>query len=97
MDGSKHAGLQRLFQKDSNKFVLLHRNGNAVAFQLAPDGGASVVDRQTDVSFHATGRALLDEGWKCVGPGSAYSGLFESDDPSETETVCFTSECKKGG
>lgn len=71
------AGLQRLFQKGANNFVLLHKNGKAVAFQSDQKGSVDIVDRQTDVNFRSTGLSLIDDGWKCVGPGSEYSGLFE--------------------
>jgi hypothetical protein len=75
-DDSK-AGLQRLFQKDANTFILLHKDGKAIAFQSDQNGNVSIVDRQTDVDFRSTGKSLLDDGWKCVGPGLEYSGLFE--------------------
>lgn len=73
-------GLQRLFQKDVDHFILLHKDGKAVAFQIDPDGNSNVVDRQTDVNFRETGRSLRDDGWKCVGPGLEWSWLFESGD-----------------
>lgn len=73
----KNAGLQRLFEKDTNNFVLLHKNGKAIAFQLDRNGKVSIVDRQTDINFRSTGLSLLGDGWKCVGPGLKYSWLFE--------------------
>ena len=76
-DDYSKAGLQRLFQKGVNNFVLLHKNGKAVAFQSDQNGNVNIVDRQTDVSFRSTGLSLLDDGWKCVGPGLEYSWLFE--------------------
>ena len=76
-DDYLNAGLQRLFQKGANNFVLLHKNGKAVAFQSDQKGSVTIVDRQTDVNFRSTGLSLIDDGWKCVGPGSEYSGLFE--------------------
>ncbi|MCG8549071.1 MAG: hypothetical protein MI799_01565 [Desulfobacterales bacterium] len=79
MDEDKYpkAGLQRLFQKDANHFVLLHKKGQAVAFQAELNGNVTITDRQTDIDFSSTGLSLLDEGWKCVGPGLEYSWLFE--------------------
>jgi hypothetical protein len=76
-DNYSKAGLQRLFQKGVNNFLLLHKNGKAVAFQLDQNENVNIVDRQTDISFKSTGISLLDDGWKCVGPGSEYSWLFE--------------------
>lgn len=70
-------GYERLFQKGGNHFVLMHKNGTAVAFQLDHNGKVHVVDRQTDVSFTSTGLSLIDDGWKCIGPGLEYSWLFE--------------------
>ena len=77
MDDYSNAGLQRLFQKGGNHFVLMHKNGMAVAFQLDHNGMVVVVDRQTDVSFTPTGISLIEDGWTCVGPGLEYSWLFE--------------------
>lgn len=79
MDTNDHsnAGLQRLFQKGENHFVLMHKNGIAVAFQLDHNGNVNGVDRQTNVSFTATGISLIENGWTCVGPGLEYSWLFE--------------------
>lgn len=71
------AGLQRLFQKSGNNFVLMHKNGEVVAFQLDHNGNVTIVDRQTDVSFTSTGLSLINDGWKCIGPGLEYSLLFE--------------------
>ncbi len=71
------AGLQRLFQKGADNFVLLHKNGKAVAFQSDQNGNVNIVDRQTDINSRLTGLSLLDDGWKCVGPGLQYSWLFE--------------------
>ena len=76
-DDYPKAGLQRLFQKGENHFVLMHKKGEAVAFQLDHHGNVHIVDRKTDIEFTSTGRALIDEGWKCVGPGLEYSVLFE--------------------
>ena len=76
-DDLKNAGLQRLFEKGAGNFVLLHKNGKAIAFQLDRHGAVSIVDRQTDVNFRSTGLSLLEDGWKCVGPGLEYSWLFE--------------------
>lgn len=76
-DDYPKAGLQRLFQKDANSFVLLHKDGKAVAFQSDQNGNVNIVDRQADVDFRSTGLSLLDEGWKCVGPGLEYGWLFE--------------------
>ena len=71
------AGLQRLFQKGADHFVILHKNGKAVAFKSDQNGNVNIVDRQTDVNFTSTGLFLLDDGWKCVGPGLEYSWLCE--------------------
>lgn len=71
------SGLQRLFQKGETHFVLMHKNGSVVAFQLDVNGKTLVLDRQTDVDFTATGCSLLDDGWTCVGPGLEYTGLFD--------------------
>ncbi len=71
------AGLQRLFQKGANNFVLLHKHGKAVAFQSNQNGNVAVIERQTDIDFNSTGLSLLDDGWKCMGPGLEYSWLFE--------------------
>ena len=71
------AGLQRLFQKGGNNFVLLHKNRKAVAFQSNDNGNVTIVDRQTDVNFTSTGLSLIEDGWKCVGPGLEYSWLVE--------------------
>ena len=76
-DDDSKAGLQRLFQKGKNNFVLMHKKREAIAFQLDHHGNVRIVDRQSDIAFTSTGRALIDEGWKCVGPGLEYSGLFE--------------------
>jgi hypothetical protein len=76
-DDYKNAGLQRLFQKGSYNFVLLHKSGKAIAFQLDQNGDVTIVDHLTDVSFRSTGLSLIDDGWKCVGPGLEYSWLFE--------------------
>lgn len=76
-DNYLKAGLQRLFQKGGNNFLLLHKNGKAVAFQLDQNENVNIVGRQTDISFKSTGLSLLDDGWKCVGPGLEYSWLFE--------------------
>ena len=76
-DDYSNAGLQRLFQKGADHFVLLHKNGKAVAFQLDQNGNVTIVDRQTDINFRSTGLSLLDDGWKCVSPGLEYSWLFE--------------------
>ena len=81
----KQAGLQRLFEKGADNFVLLHKNGTAIAFQLDQSGNVSIVDRQTDISFKSTGRALIEDGWKCVGPGLEYGWLFESHDRRENK------------
>lgn len=77
MDDYPKAGLQRLFQKGANHFVLMHKTGKAIAFQLDHDGNVTVVERQTDVSFTSTGLSLIDDGWKCIGPGLEFSWLFE--------------------
>jgi len=45
------AGLQRLFQKGADNFVLLHKNGKAVAFQSNRNGDVNIIDRQTDIDF----------------------------------------------
>jgi hypothetical protein len=82
---NKNAGLQRLFLKNTNNFVLLHKNGMAIAFQLDQEGNLSIVDRQNDINFRSTGRLLLEEGWTCVGPGLEYSWLFECGDRMEPE------------
>ena len=71
------AGLQRLFQKGTDNFVLLHKQGKAVAFQTDQNGNVNILDRQADIDFSPTGLSLLSDGWKCVGPGLEYSGLFE--------------------
>lgn len=71
------AGSQRLFQKGADHFVLLHKAGKAVAFQSDQNGNVNIVDRRTDIDFTATGISLLDDGWKCVGPGLEYGWLFE--------------------
>lgn len=76
-DDLKNAGLQRLFEKGINNFVLLHKNGKAVAFQLDHYGNVSIVDRKTDINFRSTGLSLLEDGWKCIGPGLEYGWLFE--------------------
>lgn len=76
-DDFANAGLQRLFQKGAHNFVLLHKCGKAIAFQLDQNGDVTIVDRQTDVNFRSTGLLLIDDGWKCVGPGLEYSWLFE--------------------
>jgi len=76
-DDYPKAGLQRLFQKGADNFVLLHKNGKAVAFQSNQNGNVNIIDRQTDIDFSSTGLSLLDDGWKCVGPGLQYSYLFE--------------------
>lgn len=76
-DDHLKAGLQRLFQKGADHFVLMHKDGKAVAFQSDQNGNVNITDRQTDIDFTSTGLLLLDEGWKCVGPGLEYSGLFE--------------------
>ena len=76
-DDYKNAGLQRLFQKGAHNFVLLHKSGNAIVFQLDQNGDVTAVDRQTDVSFRSTGLLLIDDGWRCVGPGLEFSWLFE--------------------
>ena len=76
-DDFKNAGLQRLFEKGTHNFVLLHKNGKAIAFQLDQNGNVSIVDRQNNISFKSTGLSLIEDGWKCVGPGLEYSWLFE--------------------
>ena len=76
-DDYPKAGLQRLFQKGADNFVLLHKNGKAVAFQSNQNGNVNIIDRQTDIDFSSTGLSLIDDGWKCVGPGLQYSYLFE--------------------
>ena len=76
-DDFKNAGVQRLFQKGAHYFVLLHKTEKAIAFQLDQNGDVTIVDRQIDVSFRSTGLLLIDDGWKCVGPGLEYSWLFE--------------------
>ena len=76
-DDFKNAGLQRLFQKGAYDYVLLHKSGKAIAFQLDRKGNVTIVDRLTDVSFRSTGLSLIDNGWKCVGPGLAYSKFLE--------------------
>lgn len=76
-DAYPKAGLQRLFQKGDNHFVLLHKSGKAVAFQLDENGNVNIVDRQTDIHFTETGLSLLDDGWKCIGPGLEYSWVVE--------------------
>lgn len=57
------AGLQRLFQKGADNFVLLHKNGKAVAFQSNQNGDVNIIDRQTDIDFSSTG-PLLTAGTK---------------------------------
>ena len=76
-DDFKNAGLQRLFKKGAHDFVLLHKSGKAIAFQLDQNGNVVIVNRLTDVSFRSTGLLLIGDGWKCVGPGLEYSRLFE--------------------
>ena len=76
-DDYPKAGLQRLFQKGADYFVLLHKSGKAVAFQADQDGNVKIADRQTAINFTETGLSLLDDGWKCVGPGLEYSWVFE--------------------
>jgi len=76
VDFSK-AGSQRLFQKGVDNFVLLHKDGMAVAFRSDDNERVNIVDRQTDVSFTSTGLSLINDGWKCVGPGLEYSWLLE--------------------
>ena len=79
-DHLRKAGLQRLFSKGGTHFVLLHKKGVAIAFQLDGDGNVHHVDRQTEVSFTSTGIALIEDGWKCVGPGLEYGWLFDKED-----------------
>lgn len=76
-DDHLKAGLQRLFQKGANHFVLLHKDGKAVAFQADQHGNVKITARQTDIDFTSTGLLLIDGGWKCIGPGLEYSRLFE--------------------
>ena len=76
-DDYSNPGLQRLFQKGTNNFVLLHKYGQAVAFQSDQNGNINILDRQTDIDFTSTGLFLLDDGWTCVGPGLTYSRLLE--------------------
>ena len=76
-DDFKNAGLQRLFQKGAYDYVLLHKSGKAIAFQLDRDGKVTIVDRLTGVSFRSTGLLLIGDGWKCVGPGLEYGRFFE--------------------
>ncbi len=76
----RNAGLQRLFKKGGNNYVLLHKSGTAVAFRLDSEGDVHIVDRQTEVSFRSTGLALIEDGWKCVGPGLEYSWLLVLQD-----------------
>ena len=76
-DDLQIAGLQRLFKKGATNFVLLHKDGKAVAFQLDQNGDVTIIERQTDIRFRSTGLSLLEEGWTCVGPGLEYSFLFE--------------------
>lgn len=76
-DDYPKAGLQRLFQKGADHFVLLHKSGKAVAFQSDQNGNVTIADRQTDINFTETGLSLIDDGWKCIGPGLAYSWVFE--------------------
>ena len=76
-DDSSKAGDQRIFQKGVNNFLLLHKKGKVIAFQLDENGNANVVDRQNDINFKLTGRALINDGWRCVGPGLEYSWLLK--------------------
>jgi hypothetical protein len=68
---------QRLFQYGSERFVLLTTDGVAVAFRVGEDQQIHVIDRQVGVDFQATGDALKQDGWRCVGPGLEYSRLLE--------------------
>ena len=74
------AGSQRLFQKGAGNYVLLSRGGEAVAFRMVDGDEIVVVDRQSQIDFKATGCALKDEGWKCVGPGMQFQWLLGADE-----------------
>jgi len=67
---------QRLFQHGAERFILLNRKGLCVVFRREADGRITVLDRQCDLDFRASGSALIRDGWRCVGPGLEYAWLF---------------------
>ena len=73
---------QRLFQFGDNRFVLITKSGLAVAFQIHADGTVQVAERMESVDFKATGRLLIQSGWRCVGPGLVYASLLTEPDAS---------------
>ena len=73
---------QRLFRFGDNRFVLIAKSGLAVAFQIDPGGTVHVAERMENVDFKATGRLLIQSGWRCVGPGLMYASLLTEPDAS---------------
>jgi hypothetical protein len=70
-------GHQRLFQDGTGRCVLLHKTGIAVSFWLDENDTVRLVDRMEGIDFKETGNQLIREGWKCIGPGMDYAGLWE--------------------
>jgi len=68
---------QRLFQYGTGSFILLNRQGLCVVFRRETDGSISILDRQRDLDFKASGSALIRDGWRCVGPGLEFAWLFD--------------------
>ena len=68
---------QRLFQHGAKRFILLNRLGLCVVFRRETDGSISILDRQRDLDFKASGSALIRDGWRCVGPGLEFAWLFD--------------------
>jgi len=77
----KHSpGNQRLFQDRTGRCILLQKTGIAISFWLDEANAVHVVERIEGIDFTATGNQLRREGWKCVGPGMAYTRLLEDPD-----------------
>lgn len=75
--GKANPGTQRLFQHANGGYVLLSKFGQAVSFWFDAQEHLQVKEKLEGVDFKATGSQLIQEGWRCVGPGLEFSWLLE--------------------
>ncbi|MBW2569697.1 MAG: hypothetical protein JRD93_12300 [Deltaproteobacteria bacterium] len=69
---------RRVFQHISGCYILLTKAGKAVSFLVNNERDRiHVLEEMEGVDFNATGTQLKKEGWRCIGPGIEFEGLFK--------------------